>query len=115
MAAVVGRLLAERLHRLDLGLRRVLVGAIHRRLRREHARQQLFHAARRELRPDAKRSKFWRPRALAKPGADLTKFAQTRYAAAGTHPAPNRPLAARRGPQMRPRQRPQNSSRPRPH
>ena len=25
--------------------------------------------------------------APAKPGADLTKFAQTRYAAAGTHPA----------------------------
>ena len=40
--------------------------------------------------------------ALAKLGVDLTKFAQTRC----THPAPNRPLAARRAP-MRPRQRPQ--------
>ena len=48
--------------------------------------------------------------ALAKLGVDLTKFAQTRC----THPAPNRPLAARRAPQMRPRQRPQNSGRPPP-
>ena len=40
------------------------------------------------------KSKFWRPPALAKLGVDLTKFAQTRC----THPAPNRPLAARRAP-----------------
>ena len=40
------------------------------------------------------KSKFWLTPALAKLGVDLTKFAQTRC----THPAPNRPLAARRAP-----------------